>query len=296
MAVKTIIDLAQVRRNRRRAAFIDAEGADFLFRAMAEDLDFRLSTVKREFERGVLFVPDGAPRLPMEESGILERHGPDNAAQHEALGLPEAAFDLAVSLLTLHETNDTPGVLSQIRRALKPDGLFLACVPAAGTLAELRDCLIAAEAELSGAANARVLPFMDVRDAGALLQRAGFALPVTDGETLTVRYDTLFNLMLDLRAMGATNTLASRSRSFARRALFLKAAEIYAMRHSDADGRVRATFSFVWMSGWAPHDSQQKPLRPGSATTRLADVLKDRSGGEKADVISSRRCGCRWNG
>ena len=281
MAVKTIIDLEQVRRNRRRATRIGAEGADFLFRAISEDLDFRLSTVKRDFERGMLFVPDGAPRLAMEESGLLVRHGASDTSADEALGLGEADYDLAVSLLTLHETNDTPGVLAQIRRALKPDGLFLACVPAAGTLGELRDCLIAAEAELTGAANARVLPFLDVRDAGALLQRAGFALPVTDSETLTVRYDTLFNLMLDLRTMGATNTLASRSRSFSRRDLFGKAAELYAARHSDADGRVRASFNFVWIAGWAPHESQQKPLKPGSATARLADVLKDRSGGEK---------------
>ena len=263
-----------------RAAALAAEGADFLFRAVADDLAFRLSTVKRDFGRGILFVPQGAPPLPLEAAGTLVRHEAGDGGPVEALGLPEAQYDLAVSLLTLHETNDTPGVLAQIRRALKPDGLFLACVPAAGTLAELRDCLISAEAELTAAANARVLPFMDVRDAGGLLQRAGFALPVTDTETLTVRYDTMFNLMLDLRAMGATNTLASRSRSSARRGLFQRAAELYAARHADADGRVRATLQFVWMSGWAPHESQQKPLRPGSATASLADVLKDRSGGD----------------
>lgn len=278
MAVKTIIDLGQVRANRRRAARLAVSGADFLYRSAAEDLDLRLSAVTRNFERGILFVPDGAPELPLERDRILERHA-GHADDTEALDLPEGAYDLAVSLLTLHESNDTPGLLAQVRRALKPDGLFLACVPSGGTLGELRDSLLAAESELTGAANARVLPFMDVRDAGGLLQRAGFALPVTDTETLTVRYDTMFNLMLDLRAMGATNTLASRSRALATRALFQKAAEHYAHNHADADGRIRASFNFVWMSGWVPHDSQQKPLKPGSAKNRLSDFLGDRSGG-----------------
>jgi SAM-dependent methyltransferase len=278
MAVKTIIDLGQARANRRRAARLGISGADFLYRSVAEDLDLRLSAVTRSFERGILFVPDGAPQLQFERDGILERHA-GHADDTEALDLPEGAYDLAVSLLTLHESNDTPGLLAQIRRALKPDGLFLACVPSGGTLGELRDSLLAAESELTGAANARVLPFMDVRDAGGLLQRAGFALPVADTETLTVRYDTMFNLMLDLRAMGATNTLASRSRALATRALFQAAAEHYARNHADADGRIRASFNFVWMSGWVPHESQQKPLKPGSATNRLSDFLGDRSGG-----------------
>lgn len=278
MSVKTIIDLDQAAANRRRAASIAADGADFLFQAVADDLALRLSAVTRTFERGVLFAPEGTPALPLETAGLLKRHVREEEAP-EALGLPEAEFDLAISLLTLHETNDTPGLLAQIRRSLKPDGLFMACVPAAGTLAELRDSLLAAEAELTGAANARVLPFMDVRDAGGLLQRAGFALPVTDTEALTVRYDTMFNLMLDLRAMGATNTLHSRSKRFATRSLFQEAAAHYAANHADADGRIRATFQFVWMSGWVPHDSQQKPLRPGSAANRLADFLTDKSDG-----------------
>ena len=278
MAVKTIIDLGQARANRRRAERLGVSGADFLYRSVAEDLDLRLSAVTRNFERGILFVPDGAPQLQLERDGVLERHD-GHADDTEALDLPEGAYDLAVSLLTLHESNDTPGLLAQIRRALKPDGLFLACVPSGGTLGELRDSLLAAESELTGAANARVLPFMDVRDAGGLLQRAGFALPVTDTETLTVRYDPMFNRMLDLRAMGATNTLASRSRAMATRALFQTAAEHYAQNHADADGRIRASFNFVWMSGWVPHESQQKPLKPGSATNRLSDFLGDRSGG-----------------
>jgi len=277
MAVKTIIDLRQVRANQRRAAQIGAAGADFLFRAVADDLQLRLSAVKRRFERGLLFVPDAAPDAALPAVPGLARHVAPGHAADEALGLEPESLDLAVSLLTLHETNDTPGVLAQIRRALKPDGLFIACVPGGGTLGELRESLLAAEAELTGAANARVLPFMDVRDAGGLLQRAGFALPVADAERLTVRYDTMFDLMRDLRAMGATNTLSERSRRFASLALFHAAALHYAQNHADGDGRVRATFDLVWMSGWAPHGSQQKPLKPGSAANRLADFIGDKS-------------------
>ncbi|WP_193174752.1 methyltransferase domain-containing protein [Oricola nitratireducens] len=279
MSVKTIIDLKQVLANQRRAARLGTGGADFLFRAVVDDLALRLAAVTHNFERGVLFVPSAAPPITGSPFDAMERRDVPAGVENEALGLDPERYDLAVSLLTLHETNDTPGILAQIRRALKPDGLFLACVPGGDTLKELRESLLSAEVELTGAANARVLPFMDVRDAGGLLQRAGFALPVTDTETLTVRYDTMFHLMRDLRAMGATNTLQSRSRRFVTPALFHKAAEYYALNHADADGRIRATFTFVWMSGWVPHESQQKPQRPGSATKRLADFLGDKSAG-----------------
>ena len=161
----------------------------------------------------------------------------------------------------------------RIRRALKPDGLFLAAIPGAGTLGELRDVLLSAEAEVLGGASPRVIPFADVRDIGGLLQRAGFALPVIDAENYTVRYDTLFDLMRDLRAMGMTNPLIGRSRKPLNRRFFLRAAELYAQRYADPDGRIRATFSIVYVSGWAPHESQQKPLKPGSAKMRLADAL-----------------------
>ena len=187
--------------------------------------------------------------------------------------LDPASIDIAVSLLSLQDENDIPGMLIQIRRALKPDGLFLGAMAGAGTLAELRESLLAAEAELSGGASPRVLPFADVREVGALLQRAGFALPVTDVETVTVRYATMFDLMADLRAMGATNPLSGRSRRPATREFFARAAQIYAERFSDPDGRIRATFSFIWMSGWAPDASQQKPLKPGSAEVSLARIL-----------------------
>jgi hypothetical protein len=181
-------------------------------------------------------------------------------------------------LLSLQDENDIPGMLVQIRRALKPDRLFLGAMAGAGTLAELRESLLAAEAELTGGASPRVLPFADVRDVGALLQRAGFALPVADVETVTVRYATMFDLIADLRAMGAANTLTGRSRKPATRALFARAAELYAERFADPDGRIRATFSFIWMSGWAPDASQRKPLRPGSADISLARFLEGRKG------------------
>jgi SAM-dependent methyltransferase len=192
----------------------------------------------------------------------------------EELPLEAESVNLVLSPLSLHVTNDTPGVFIQVRRALKADGLFLAAIPGSGTLQELRDVLLATEIELTGGASPRVIPFADVRDVGGLLQRAGFTLPVIDAETYTVRYDNLFALMRDLRAMGMTNPLADRSRKPLTRAFFLRAAELYAERYSDPDGRIRATFSIIYASGWTPHESQQKPLRPGSAKARLADALK----------------------
>jgi SAM-dependent methyltransferase len=204
----------------------------------------------------------------MEHSGC-----PTIVADEEALPFASGSFDLIVSALSLQWANDLPGALVQIRRALAPDGLFLAAVIGGQSLMELRTALTAAEAELTGGASPRVAPFADVRDLGGLLQRAGFALPVTDVEPLIVRYASMFALLRDLRAMGATNALTERSRVPLRRAVLTRAAEIYADRFSDSDGRVRATFEIVWLSGWAPHNSQQKPLAPGSARMRLADAL-----------------------
>src|SRR5947209_16243296 len=194
-------------------------------------------------------------------------------ADEEALPFGSESFDLIVSGLSLQWANDLPGALVQIRRALAPDGLFLAALVGGQSLTELRTALTAAEAELTGGASPRVAPFADVRDLGALLQRVGFALPVTDVEPTIVRYASMFALMGDLRAMGATNALCERSRVPLRRAILLRAAETYADRFADADGRIRATFEIVWLSGWAPHESQQKPLAPGSARVRLADAL-----------------------
>ncbi|WP_245426597.1 SAM-dependent methyltransferase [Mesorhizobium sp. YM1C-6-2] len=281
-----IIDTGLLVDRKRRAVARAVAGADFLMERAAEDLAERLATVGRRFEKAAaLFCVTAAAR-----DAVLASGKADEAVRIEAdaafLGggegivatpghvpLAPASIGLAVSLLSLQDENDIPGMLVQIRRALKPDGLFLGAMAGAGTLAELRESLLAAEAELSGGASPRVLPFADVREVGALLQRAGFALPVTDVETVTVRYATMFDLIRDLRAMGATNVLSGRSRKPTSREFFARAAAIYADRFSDPDGRVRATFSFIWMSGWAPDASQQKPLRPGSAQVSLAEAL-----------------------
>jgi SAM-dependent methyltransferase len=199
------------------------------------------------------------------------------------LPFKDASLDLVVSVLALQFVNDLPGTLAQVRRALKPDGLFLAALAGGETLTELRQSFAAAEAEVEGGVSPHVAPFVELRDAGGLLQRAGFALPVTDLDRLTVRYDSVFALMADLRRMGATNVLTQRRRMPLRRTTLLRMAEIYAEQFADPDGRVRATFEIIWLSGWAPHTSQQQPLRPGSAATRLADALRTRElpAGEK---------------
>jgi hypothetical protein len=187
--------------------------------------------------------------------------------------------------LSLQFVNDLPGTLIQIRRALKPDGLFMAALLGGETLIELRQAFAEAEAEVEGGVSPRVAPFVDVRELGALLQRAGFAMPVTDVDRIIVRYESVFGLMHDLRRMGATNVLIERRRRPLRRATLLRMAEIYMNRFADVDRRVRATFDVVWLSGWAPHESQQQPLRPGSAQVRLADALgaKEIPAGEKAE-------------
>lgn len=272
---------------RRKLRALRQGHADFLIARVADDLGERLSTVERRFQRAAgLFCLTGHAAAALDASakvGQALRVEPDAAflgdgsglvAAPETVPLDPGSLDLAVSLLALHEVNDLPGFLIQVRRALKPDGLFLGALAGAGTLSELRESLLAAETELSGGAAPRVSPFVDVRDAGALLQRAGLALPVTDVETVTVRYPHLFALMADLRAMGATNALLARSRMPVTRRFFQRTAEIYAERFSDPDGRIRATFAIVWMSGWAPHDSQQKPLKPGSAKASLEEALR----------------------
>lgn len=277
-------DLMTARKLRALAEAVP--GAGFLMDRASEDLAERLGAVERRFEHAAaLFCVTPAARAALLATGKVDavtRAEADAALLSGEDGLvspsdhvpfaPES-IDLAVSLLSLHEANDIPGMLIQIRRALKPDGLFLAAMAGSGTLAELRESLLAAETEISGGAGPRVMPFTDVRDAGALLQRAGFALPVADVETLTVRYESMFGLLRDLRAMGATSALIARPRKPATRRLFARAAEIYAERFSDPDGRVRATFALVWLSGWSPHASQQKPLQPGSAEVSLTTVL-----------------------
>ena len=280
-APPSLFDRALIRRRLLRAR---KAPATFLLERVAIEFAERLSLVSRSFPRALdLGTPGPHLAQALQANGrLVFRAAPivddppwrlSIVADEEALPFAENSFELVVSALSLQWANDLPGALVQIRRALKPDGLFLAALPGGQTLTELRTALTAAEAELTGGASPRVAPFADLRDLGALLQRAGFALPVTDAEPLVVRYASMFALMQDLRAMGATNTLAERSRIPLRRAVLLRAAEIYAERFSDADGRIRATFEIVWLSGWAPHESQQKPLAPGSARMRLADAL-----------------------
>jgi SAM-dependent methyltransferase len=194
--------------------------------------------------------------------------------ESEPLRFEAQSLDLVVSALAFQFVNDLPGVLAQIRRALRPDGLLMAAMIGGDSLTELRQSFAAAEAELEGGVSPRVAPFADLRDVGALLQRAVLALPVTDVDRIVVRYDSAFGLMHDLRRMGATNILVERRRMPTRRATMLRMAEIYAERFADPDGRIRATFDIIWLSGWAPHENQQKPLKPGSAKASLAEAVK----------------------
>lgn len=290
--MERIFDQDLVTANRLRARRRLETGTDFLLEIAARELSERLSLVERRFEQAVELhgATGAAARLTLQTGKIdrldrIETHQDFSAegdaltvAPFEAVPLAPQSVNLVLSPLALHLTNDTPGVLVQIRRALKPDGLFLAAIPGAGTLGELRDVLLTTEVELHGGASPRVIPFPDIRDVGALLQRAGFTLPVVDEESYTVRYDNLFALMRDLKAMGMANPLIGRSRKPVGRAFFLKAAERYAERYADPDGRIRATFSIIYVSGWAPHESQQKPLKPGSAKMRLADALDPTKG------------------
>lgn len=276
-----------VRKHRARAAARLAEH-DFLFRAVAERLADRLLDIKRRFPlaldlgchcgefgeivgtRGgieTLVQCDPSPDMARRAGGLAF------AAEPEALPFGEGRFDLIVSDMSLHWVNDLPGALIQIRRSLKPDGLFLAALAGGGTLGELRAALLEAEMELAGGASPRVSPFVDLRDAGALLQRAGFALPVADGDLIPVRYENALRLMADLRGMGEANALAAMPRYFTRRDVILRAAEIYRERHEGPDGRIPASFQIVYLTGWGPDPSQQKPLKPGSAEASLADAL-----------------------
>jgi SAM-dependent methyltransferase len=279
-----IFDRALQRRRLARA--LAAGPAEFLLERASDEICDRLATVKRHFTAVADIgtpLPQLATRLTKDEAKATVARlaplpvGPPSllrlVGDEELLPFKALSFDLAVSALALQNVNDLPGALAQIRRILRPDGLFLGCLLGGRSLEELRMALASAEAEIAGGTSPRVAPFADVRDMGGLLQRAGFALPVADVEPLTVRYTSMFALLADLRAMGATNALIERLRRPARRQFFLRAAEIYAQHHADADGRLRATFELIFLSGWAPHESQQKPLRPGSARTRLADAL-----------------------
>ncbi len=272
-------------RSRMARAVKHAERHDFLLQRVADDFLERLTVIRHRFERAACVGATAdlfAPRLGSAPSlGCVAA-----IAAHEGEPLPvePQSLDFIASALTLHLINDLPGALLDMRRALAPDGLMLAALLGGETLKELREAWLVAEDEVSGGASPRVAPFADVRELGALLQRAGFALPVADSEAVTVRYGTPFDLMNEIKAMGASNVLVARRRAPVTRRLLQRAAQVYAERFSDPGGRVRATFEIVTLTGWAPHDSQQKPLAPGSAKTRLADALhvEEQPAGEKA--------------
>jgi SAM-dependent methyltransferase len=286
--------LVAARRARALPGFSDH---DFLHTHVAEELSDRLMAVQRTFNLAVEIGARSGAFAKTEATRPIKRlygmdlvtprahtaHAGFVVADEERLPLAEEALDLVVAPLCLHAVNDLPGVLTQIRRALKPDGLFLGTLFGGETLTELRQALMEAEVETTGGASPRVAPVVDIRDAGHLLQRAGLALPVADSDILTIRYDSAVHLMADLAGMGEANALADRHRRFTRRATITRAAEIYQNRFADPDGRVRASFEILYLSGWAPHESQQKPLRPGSAKARLADALgaKEMPAGDK---------------
>ena len=287
-----VFDRTLVRRHRDRAAHA-LTGSDFLFRNGAERLADRLLDIARTFpfaldlgshagqlgallrghpKIGMLMQSDLSPAL-----AILAHRAtgcPTICADEELLPIAPQTLDLVLSNLSLHWVNDLPGALAQIRSSLRPDGLFLANMFGGETLRELRTALMEAESETAGGVAPRVSPFTDVRDAGNLLTRAGFALPVVDADNISVTYETMFKLMTDLRAMAETNAVIERSKKPTRRDTFLRAAEIYRRRFADQRGRLVATFQVITLTAWAPHGSQQKPLRPGSAASRLADALK----------------------
>jgi SAM-dependent methyltransferase len=283
-----IFDRGQIRRQRDRAAE-GLAGYDFLLRDVADRLADRLPDVKRRFPLAldlgchsgqiarVLGGRGGIETLVQSDlsAAMAARAGPlAVVADEEFLPFAARSFDLVISNLSLHWVNDLPGSLVQIRHVLKEDGLFLASLFGGETLRELRQCLLEAELAEEGGAGPRVSPFADVRDAGALLQRAGFALPVVDVDTITVTYGDAMHLLADLRGMGEANAVAARRKHFTRRATLLRALGLYEDRFSDGNGRLPATFQVLTMTAWRPHASQQKPLAPGSGQVNLADALE----------------------
>lgn len=238
----------------------------FLHAIARDELHHRLDEVNRVFTRPAVVTghPDyWAGFLP--DAHVVE--------DTPTLALEEGAHDLVIHAMALHWAADPVGQLVQTRSALRPDGLCLAVLPGGQTLAELRACLAQAEIEVTGGLSPRVLPMAELREMGHLLQRAGFALPVADATSTKVGYGRIESLYADLRALGERNALAARRRSFTPRRVFARASELYTAHHAGSDGRLRATFDLVFLTGWAPDASQPKPLRPGSATARLADAL-----------------------
>lgn len=280
--VPNIFDRKARALRRDRAARIP--GQSFLVREAAAGVAERVGAANRRFHNALEVGSADAGFELMKP--LADQWTRAALAENEILGLPPQSFDLAVSVLALHAVDDLPGALIQIRRTLKPDGLFVAALFAGDTLKELRESLAAGEEEISGGASPRVAPFADVRDLGGLLQRAGFNLPVADTERTTVRYREFNTLIADLRAAGETNALVNRARISLRRDVLDASLANYKANHAEDDGRLRATFDIVYLTGWTPHESQQKPLRPGTAKTRLADALGtvEQKAGDSAPV------------
>lgn len=275
-----LFNRAHVRMQRDRAAARAVE--HFLKDRVIDELSDRLDIIKRKFETALIL---GAPSKKLSHiathsviADISDKQlntvdGNRIQCSEDFLPFKNNSLDMVYSPLCLHSVNDLPGALIQINRCLKSDGLFIGAMFGGETLFELRQCLTEAEINITGGISPRVYPFADKQQTGALLQRAGFALPVVDSDILAVTYKDLQALMTDLRLMGETNTLAGRHKGFAKRRLFELASEFYHQRYAEEDGRIVATFEIIYMIGWAPHESQQKPLRPGSAEKRLSDFL-----------------------
>ena len=293
-----VFDRQAVRRQRNRSARL-GERATFLHDEIAERLAERLDDLRRGFRRVLVLgalsdrlcasvaARAGTERVVVCDTAemlLRNRTGIAVVADEEAIPFAPASFDLVLGALTLHAVNDLPGALVQIRRVLGEDGLFLAACFGGETLHEFRRVMLEAESETVGGASPRVAPFADIRDGGALLQRAGFALPVADSDTVSVTWPDALAAMRDLRAMGEANALAERRRTPTPRTVFAAAAAKYRALFGDADGRIPATFQVLYLTGWAPAENQQEPLRPGSAAGRLADALgtEERSAGERA--------------
>ena len=297
-----IFDRGLLRQRRDRAAS-EFQDHNFLVHEIAARMAERLGDINRDFAVALdMGCHDGAlggllalnPRIGqviqgdlswrMAERAHRENNLPTLVADEEALPFGENSLDLVTTALSLHWVNDLPGALLQINRALRPDGLFFAAMLGGETLHELRQVWLEAEAEVEGGASPRVSPFADLRDIGGLMQRAGFALPVADLDTLTATYDNALKLMTDLRGMGETNLHHARRKTFTRRETLMRAAALYQERFADGDGRIPATFQVLYLTGWAPDPSQQQPLKPGSAKARLADALSvtEHDSGEKA--------------
>ncbi|MCF4099497.1 methyltransferase domain-containing protein [Maritalea mediterranea] len=289
--VKKLFDRELIAKRLGKASiFQTAEGPDnFIADLMIADLKDRLSTITRTFEKALLLAPhpdffakdvhtaegpvpfDHALTLPLEKAGEATVYDPNH------LTLPCNDYDLIVSLADLQMLDDVPGFFAQAQRHLKPDGLCVVATLGGDSLTELRQAWLNADVAYSGGAYARVAPFIDIRDGGALLQRGGFALPVSDLEHHVVRYSHPIALMEELRRFGASNPLLERPKSFVTRSLLAKVVENYADQFTDEDGRCRATLDLLWLMGWTPHECQQKPMRPGSASKSLKDVLGDKS-------------------